>query len=136
MIIILKNIEGDAIMDENKEYDLRKRSYAFSVSIVMFVKTLTARRALRPLVDQTLRSGTSIGANIMEAKSACSTKDFMNYHQIALKSGNECVHWLSLLRDTGEATKDEVEPLLKETIELTKILAAGVLTMKRKLKKA
>jgi four helix bundle protein len=85
-------------MDNEKEFDLRKRAYAFSVKLVLFLKKLVMTRGFLSLLDQTLRSGTSIGANIIEAKAASSTKEYIRYYQISLKSGNEAQYWLSLIR--------------------------------------
>ena len=82
--------------------------------------------------DQLLRSATSIGANIVEAKSASSKRDYIKYYEIALKSSNETRYWLGLLRDALDVDKIEVNKLLKETGELANILAASLLTMKSK----
>jgi len=59
----------------------------------------------RVISDQLLRSATSIGANVIEAKAASS---------YALKSANECKFWLGLLRASGRAGEDTVNKLLRE----------------------
>lgn len=82
--------------------------------------------------NQLLRSATSIGANIIEAKSANSKKDFIRYYEIALKSANETIYWLGLLRDALDVNGTEIKNLFKETEELSKIIAASLLTMKNK----
>ena len=61
---------------------------------------------------QLLRSGTSILANYVEANSASSRKDFINFFTYSLKSANESKVWLSLLKDLDKGDKDEVEWLL------------------------
>ncbi|PJC02288.1 MAG: hypothetical protein CO073_00265 [Candidatus Komeilibacteria bacterium CG_4_9_14_0_8_um_filter_36_9] len=73
----------------------------------------------------------SIGANIIEAKSSSSRKEFCRYYQIALRSANESKYWLCLLRDGFNVTKD-VNSLLNEIIEISKILATSILTIRRK----
>ncbi len=82
--------------------------------------------------DQLLRSATSIGANIYEAKSASSKRDFIKYYEIALKSANETTYWLGLLIDALNINSTDVKDLLRETQELSKIIAASLLTMKNK----
>ena len=82
--------------------------------------------------DQLLRSATSIGANIVEAKSSSSKRDFIKFFEIALKSANETKYWLGLLRDATEADKDKVNYLLREVEEISKMLGSSLLTMKDK----
>jgi len=67
---------------------------------------------------QLLRSGTSVLANYIEANSASSKKDFINFFTHALKSANESKVWLTLLRDTDKGDRTELEWLLKELIEI------------------
>jgi four helix bundle protein len=66
------------------------------------------------IIDQVVRSSTSIGANIVEAKSASSRRDFIKYYEIALKSVNETKYWLCILRDGLNIEGILIEPLLKE----------------------
>ena len=68
---------------------LRERSYSFSVKMIKLVETFPEKRIYWIISDQLLRSATSIGANIFEAKSASSKRDFIKYYEIALKSANE-----------------------------------------------
>jgi four helix bundle protein len=67
---------------------------------VQFISTAKYDRIYFSIFDQLLRSGTSIGANIVEGKAGSSTKDFRNFYTIALKSANETKYWLCLIRDT------------------------------------
>lgn len=81
---------------------------------------------------QLLRSGTSVLANYVEANSASSKKDFINFFTHSLKSANESKVWLALLRDTRKSSAAEVGPLLKELEEIANILASSILTLKGK----
>jgi len=58
-----------------------------------------------------LRSATSIGANIREAKFAQSTPDFISKMNIALKEPNESLYWLILLKETEYIDNKEYEHL-------------------------
>ena len=83
------------------------------------------------IFDQLVRSGTSIGANIVEGKSGSSTKDFKNFYTIALKSSNETKYWLCLIRDTILINdKDEINKLIVEANELSKIIASIIINLK------
>jgi four helix bundle protein len=81
---------------------------------------------------QLLRSGTSILANYIEANSASSKKDFINFFTHALKSSNESKVWLTILRDTKKGEEKETNWLLDELIEISNIIASSILTLKGK----
>jgi four helix bundle protein len=81
---------------------------------------------------QLLRSGTSVIANYAEANSASSKKDFINFFTYSLKSANESKLWLSLLKDTNKGDSKELKWLLDELIEISKVLAFSILTLKNK----
>ncbi len=112
--------------------DLRVRSYYYSIIVIKFLEILPSKRIYRVIGDQLLRSATSIGANIIEAKSSSSKRDFIKYYEIALKSANETKYWLGLLRDATVADKKEISKLLIEVEEISKMLAASLLTLKKK----
>ncbi|KKQ93535.1 MAG: hypothetical protein UT66_C0010G0024 [candidate division CPR2 bacterium GW2011_GWC1_39_9] len=82
------------------------------------------------ICDQLIRSSTSIGANVVEAKSSSSKRDYIKFFEIALKSANETIYWLLLVKSLSDAA--EVDSLLKEAKEIAKILASSVLTLKGK----
>ena len=114
--------------------DLRARAYRYSISMVEFLDdlSLSADRSSQVIVGQLLRSATSIGANIIEAQAASSKKDFVNYFHHSLKSANESLYWLGLLKDAKKISNTRIENLLQETNELANILGASLLTMKGK----
>jgi four helix bundle protein len=87
---------------------------------------------IRVIARQLLQSGTSIGANVMEAQASSSKREFTNFLNHALKSANESKFWLALLRDSGKAERKPVDTLLTETKELANILAPSILTLKGK----
>jgi four helix bundle protein len=116
----------------NIKNEFSRRCYDYSIAVIKLIKGLPEKRVFWTLSDQLVRSATSIGANIIEAKSASSKRDYIKYYEIALKSANETKYWLALLRDALDVEKDEVNKLLKETGELANILAASLLTMKGK----
>jgi len=80
--------------------ELRHRAYQYSIDIIEFLDTLPKDVSTTVITKQLLRSATSIGANIVEAKGASSKKDFTKFFSYALKSANESLYWLGLLRDS------------------------------------
>lgn len=121
-------------MQNNIKNDLKIRAYKFALRIIKFVSNLPEKKIFWVMGDQLLRSGTSIGANIVEGKSSSSRKEFVRYYEIALKSANETNYWLCLFRDSDLIgfDKKEVEELLDESIQLAKILGSSLVTMKGK----
>lgn len=119
-------------MIDNQKSDLRIRTYRFSIKIIKFLETLPEKRVYWVISDQLLRSATSIGANIIEAKSASSRRDFIKFYEISLKSANETIYWLGLLKDATKTDIRLVNELLIETEEISRMLGASLLTLKKK----
>ncbi len=113
-----------------KVYDVKRRTYLYAVDTIKFLDALPNDDVTRTLRRQLLRSATSVGANVTEAQSAGSKRDFANFYRYALKSANESTFWLQLLKDTRPAANGQLEALLTETHELSNILAASLLTMR------
>ncbi len=112
--------------------ELKYRCYYFSVAIIKFLKDLPAKQIYKIIFNQLLRAATSIGANVVEAKSSSSRRDFIKFFEIALKSANETKYWLCLLRDATEADKKKIITLLGEAEEISKMLGSSLLTLKGK----
>lgn len=86
--------------------ELKKRVYRFALDIIKFIDDLPKDKSCEIIGNQLLRSSTSIGANVVEAGTASSRKDFTNFFNHALKSANESKFWLALLKDSGKASKE------------------------------
>jgi len=121
-------------MSNLKSNNIRYRSYKFSLNIINLVKDFPKNKVYLIFTDQLLRSATSIGANLIEAKCASSKKDFSRFYEIALKSCNETIYWLCLLRDGKLIEKDKLKPLIKEANEISKMIASSLITIKGKNK--
>lgn len=115
-----------------RKTELRYRCYYFSIEIIKFLETLPEKRAYWVMADQLMRCATSIGANVVEAKSSSSRKDFIKFYEIALKSANETKYWLALLRDATNADKKSANILLAEVEEISKMLGSSISTLKNK----
>ena len=78
------------------------------------------------IARQLLRSGTSIGANLEEAKAAQSRRDLIARFSIAVKEARETKYWLRLLKATQSAPDALIEPPLAEVDQLVAILTVSV----------
>ena len=104
-------------------YDLAERTAKFGESIIVFVRKVKADHVNRPIINQLIRSATSIGANYMEADGAESKKDFIHKISICKKESKETMHWLRMLAKTDEEIKNQCRQLWKEAHELTLIFS-------------
>jgi four helix bundle protein len=121
--------------DKSKfKMEFKKRLYGFVLRLVKFIDGLPRSSVSDVMGKQLLRSGTSILANYIEANSASSKKDFINFFTHSLKSANESKVWICLLRDTDKGDKQELEYLLKELMEIANIIASSIITLKGKNK--
>ena len=105
----------------SNNYDLEERTAKFGEAIIEFCKSLKQDAISRPIISQLIRSGTSIGANYMEANGASSKKDFGNKIFICKKESQETKHWLRMLAVYFPERKEDIRKLWKECQELTLI---------------
>lgn len=105
---------------------LIKKSKDFALSIVLLCNEIKGNNAL---INQLLRSGTSIGANIHEANYAHSKSDFLAKMQIALKECYETEYWLDLFITANIIPANKCI-ILENCIEIKKILVATCKTVK------
>jgi len=112
--------------------DIKLRCYKFSLEIIALTDKLPDKRSAWIITDQLIRSATSIGANLIEARASSSRLEFKKFYEIALKSSNETKYWLCLLRDTKLVEANKINNLLAEVTEISNMLAGGVLKLKNK----
>jgi len=113
-----------------KPFDIKKRCFHFSVDLIKFIEITKYDRIYFSLFDQLIRSGTSIGANVVEGGVGSSRRDVINFYHIALKSANETKYWLCLIRETINCDAETVKCLINEADEISKILASSIIKMK------
>ena len=116
--------------DGEKPYSLSHRCFYFSKDVLLFVRECKYEKIYFSLFDQLVRSATSIGANIVEGKAGSSKIDWRKFYNIALKLANETKYWLYLIRETITVSKEEIDKLITEVNELSKIIASILLKTK------
>lgn len=113
---------------------VKEMSYSFSIRIVKLFKYLQEEKKEFVLSKQILKSGTSIGANIEEANSAQSKKDFIAKIQISLKEAKETHYWIRLLRDTSYLEEKLATSLLNDCNSIISVLTSILKTSKKTLR--
>ncbi|MBI2590946.1 MAG: four helix bundle protein [Candidatus Blackburnbacteria bacterium] len=106
-------------------YNLEERTTIFSENLIDFYKKCPKNVITIPLINQGLRSGTSIGANYCEANGASSKKDFQNKIFICKKEAKETLYWFKLMGRAldDEKLEEECRKLWQEAKELTLIFS-------------
>ena len=111
---------------------LRTKSKEFAKDIVFLCRKLKQNGVESALINQLLRCGTSVGANVHEAQYAQGTRDFISKFEIALKECNESEYWLELLSDTNSLSEADFKDFHSKCIELRRMLVSSVTTLKSK----
>ena len=113
-------------------YNLEDRTAKFSEEIILFAKLLNRDVINNPLINQLIKSATSIGANYCEANGASSRKDFKNKIYICKKEAKETKYWLQVIAKANPDKTKECRVLWQEAQELTLIFSKISLTLKEK----
>lgn len=100
------------------ESEVKDRSYAFALKVIKAYKSLSAEQREFVLSNQLLRSGTSIGAMIMEAEKAQSEIAFREKLDNALKEANDTEFWLMILKDSEYLDIDSFNDLVNDCKDL------------------
>ena len=116
-------------MSENKLIDLSKK---FAIDTIKFCSRLKEIGEERVLLNQLLKSGTSIGANIHEANYAASKPDFINKLQIALKECYETEYWLSIFVEANLISEEEYSQMYTKCSKIRIMLISSIKTAKEK----
>jgi four helix bundle protein len=102
------------------------RAFRFACAIVrLYLAIYRLPRVPLHISRQILASGTSIGANLEEAKASQSRRDITAKFSIALKEARETAYWLRLLVATDLVDDAAVASLLREANELVSILTVA-----------
>jgi four helix bundle protein len=118
---------------DSRGLDLEKRCLRFAKNSRELVKKTELSIWNKNYANQFIRSSSSIGANYIEANEKFSLKDCIFRMKIARKEAKETSYWLNLIESNNSKQQ---ELLLKEAIELTKILSTIILKLEQKKKMA
>lgn len=132
MRTMLKQKEKSKEQNDKSKFkkEFTARLIAFTVSVLRFARVVREEGTLWPLTDQLTDSAGSIGANVVEAQTGSSRKDYTRFFEIALKSANETKYWLLVARIYDTRFAYEANRLLSEAEELGKVIGSSVLTLK------
>ena len=107
-----------------KKNIIKEKSYSFAVRIRKLTNELRNRKVEAVIINQLLKSGTSVGANVEEAVTGISKAEFSMKLSISYKEAKETGYWLRLLKDTGSISPAGYESVNKDLQEILRILWA------------
>ena len=114
-------------MESNKD-QLREEVIEFALEVSDMCDQI---KGCSVYTTQLLRSSSSIGANIHEAKYAQSRNDFIHKLEIALKESSETEYWLELLYRKGKIEEDVYKELKNKCGVIRRKLISSVTTAKK-----
>lgn len=112
---------------EDKKNQLREEALNFAIDVSDVCETL---KGVSVYVNQLLRSSSSIGANLYEAKYAQSKADFINKLEISLKECSESEYWLELLYRKGRISEEQHYKLKNQCGSIRRKLISSITTVK------
>ena len=111
--------------------DITERSFEFALRVVKLCRFLEdEHKTNKALINQLIRSGTSVGANIEEAQAGQSRADFLSKISIACKEARETLYWLRLISAADDSLSPQLVDVIKESDEIVRILTSIVKTTK------
>lgn len=108
---------------KNKQIDVHDRIYKFVIRVVEMTKVLPKTEQNKVLINQVIRSATSMGANDQEADGSLTRKDFIHNYVIVRKEGKETFYWLSIISDTNPEISQKFKGLKQECKEIVLIVS-------------
>ena len=109
-----------------------EKSYSFALEMIKLERSLRTKHEYI-LSNQIVRSGTSIGANVNEAQSAESKRDFVHKMNIALKEARETKYWLNLIHDSDQMGNLNFEKLEERCDEIIRMLTSIINTTRENI---
>jgi len=119
--------------NDKRNSDLRERLLDFSVRVLKFLSMLPYRKEYDVLRYQLSKSATSIGANYEESQST-TYKEFLQKIRISLREANETIYWLRIIDKLEISTKEKINILVNEAIEISLILGSIASKADKKIK--
>ena len=111
--------------------DIKDWTLDFGVLMIKFSIELKKNGVDLDVVSQIRRSGTSVGANVREAKASSSRKELVRFYDIALRSANETGYWLEIIKKGYDYDSKRAQEVKNELEQIEKVLAKIIVNLKK-----
>ena len=116
----------------SKQFDLRKRTKDFSLEVMRLCRQLPTTPEARVIMNQLLRSASSVGANYRAVQRSRSRAEFVSKMGVVIEEADETLYWLEMIRDGNLLASDSCRAILRESEELLSIFVASQMTARKK----
>ena len=113
--------------------DIHERIYQFVIRVINLTKVIPRDSQNIILINQIVKSATSMGANDQEADGTDSKKDFVAKYSIVRKEGKETVYWLRLIAETNPEFASRMDEITQEGKEIVMIVSTIMFNTKKKI---
>ena len=111
-------MESESEFNRNNLY---KKSLDFGIEIVLLTRRIKGNTE-KEIVNQILRAGTSVGANVAEAQGSLSGSDYISKILMAQKELIETKFWVDLLLSIKDIEEKDYNSIIAKYNEISKIL--------------
>lgn len=112
------------------ESDIKDRTKKFAIRVIKLCTELKKYKLSFDIIDQLQRSGTSVGANVREAKASSTKKELIRFYEIALRSANETDYWMEVIQEGYSIEEKIFEADKKELVEISRIIGKIIVNLK------
>ena len=112
---------------------LKGRTKMFSIMVINLAEKMPNTISTRVVLNQIVKSATSVGANYRSVCRARSDREFVAKMNIVLEEADETLFWLEIIIDNEWLNKSDIEPIWKEGNELTAIFVSSLKTINNRL---
>lgn len=112
------------------ESDIKDRTKKFAIRVIKLCTELKKYKLSFDIIDQLQRSGTSVGANVREAKASSTKKELIRFYEIALRSANETDYWMEVIKEGYDLKEEVFNSDKQELLEISKIIGKIIVNLK------
>lgn len=116
--------------EKNRKFDLEERTSRFAQRVRDFCLKLPKNLANNEYVSQLIRSGSSPGANYIEANEGIGGKDFIMKIMTCRREAKESGYWLNLVITDGSTAAEEERAALKQEAREFVLIFTAILKKK------
>lgn len=112
------------------EKDIKEWTLELAILVIKLSEELKTKRIDLDTISQIRRSGTSVGANVREAKASSSRKELARFYDIALRSANETDFWIEVLKRGYNFDSELLQKVKDELGQIEKVIAKIIINLK------
>ena len=127
----LINTNNQINKSSNKKFDIHDRIFKYVVEVLKLIRFIPKSIENQTIINQFIRSVTSIGANDQEADGVTSKNDFIHCYTIVRKEAKETYYWLKLLSSINPALTKKVDTLLQENYQIISIVSSIIINSRK-----